>query len=265
MVHPGKGNSVSFLTYPVRLLERVPAFRWLIRALSTSIGQKLVMALTGLLLCGFLVAHLAGNLFLFVGAEAYNDYAHALHKQEMLLMVAELGLVALFLTHIGLAISTFNMNRRARTHDYKEKQSKQGLTVLPAGGASSFMFATGAVVLGFVILHVLDFTFEWRNVDGFTPFEKAIVLLKNPLTAICYALGCTALGVHLVHGFGSALQTLGLNHPKYNTFVRWMSIAFGWAIAVGFISFVLWAWNQETPQQNANTESATSTSSDEKR
>ena len=138
------GFLVRTLAVPVRVLEKVPAIGWLIRSLSTSIGQKLVMAMTGLLLCGFLVAHLAGNLFLFVGADAYNGYAHALHEKEALLMVAEVGLFALFLTHIGLAISTSTANRKARREGYVEKETKQtgfvpdpaprGLQVRPASG-----------------------------------------------------------------------------------------------------------------------------------
>ncbi len=237
------------LAVPVRLMEKVPPLRWVIRAVSSSIGQKLVMAVTGLLLCGFLVAHLAGNLLLFVGAEKYNDYAHTLHSNEGLLKVAELGLVALFFTHLGLAISTSSMNKKARKADYDAKETKQSGFILPGGGASSYMFATGAVVLGFTLLHLADFTFKishgpefYQQFEG-NEFAKAKALLQNPLTTLVYTIGCIALGVHLVHGFGSALMTLGFGHPKYKTFVRWASIAFGWVIALGFISFVLWAHN----------------------
>lgn len=222
--------------------------RWLLRAISSSIGQKLVMAVTGLLLCGFLVAHLAGNLLLFVGAEKYNNYAHTLHSNEALLLVAEIGLIVLFFTHIGLAISTAKMNKQARKTDYDGKETKQSGFILPGGGASSYMFATGAVVLGFALLHLADFTFKishgaefYEKYEG-NEFEKAKALLATPLTTLVYCVGCIALGVHLVHGFGSALTTLGFGHPKYKFFVRWASIAFGWTIALGFISFVFWAW-----------------------
>lgn len=241
---------VSALAIPVRLMEKVPGIGWIPRALSTSIGQKLVMAFTGLLLCGFLVAHLAGNLFLFVGEQAYNDYAHALHKNEALLKVAEVGLFALFVTHLGLAISTSTMNQKARGGtDYAEKDTKQGTFLIPGGGASSYMFATGAVVLGFVLLHIADFTLEMRGAEYYpmdadghlNQFAKAKKLLTNPISVIVYVIGCIALGIHLVHGFGSALQTLGLNHPKYNKLVKMASYAFGWTISIGFISFVLWA------------------------
>ena len=242
-----KEKALSFLvrtlSFPVRIMEKVPALAWIIRALSSSVGQKLVMAITGLMLCGFLVAHLGGNVFLFVGEEAYNDYAHALHKNEWLLKIAEVGLVALFFTHLGLAISTSNMNKQARKDEYLEQNSKQGMTILKGGGASSFMFATGAVVLGFVILHLIDFTFKGRGlVYPESEFEKARMLLSNPISAIIYVIGCSALAIHLVHGFGSALTTLGFSHPKYNKLVRVASLVFGWSIGLGFISFVIWSF-----------------------
>ena len=237
------------LAVPVRLMEKVPPLRWIIRAVSTSIGQKLVMAVTGLLLCGFLIAHLGGNLLLYVSAEKYNAYAHTLHSNEALLFVAEMGLIALFFTHLGLAISTSSMNKNARGSAYDEKETKQKGQILPGGGASSYMFATGAVVLGFTLLHLADFTFKishsaefYEKFEG-NEFEKAKALLQNPLTTIVYIIGCIALGVHLVHGFGSALMTLGFSHPKYKAFVHWASVGFGWVIALGFISFVLWAHN----------------------
>lgn len=231
---------VRTLSYPVRIMEKIPALAWVFRALSSSVGQKLVMAITGLMLCGFVVAHLGGNLFLFVGEQAYNDYAHALHKNEWLLVIAEVGLVALFFTHIGLAISTSNMNKQARTQSYMEQNSKQGTSIFSGGAASSYMFATGAVVLGFILVHLFDF--KWRGEYPESEFEKAKMLLSNPISAIVYIIGCAALGVHLVHGFGSALCTLGFSHPKYNKFVRVASVAFGWTIGIGFISFVLWSF-----------------------
>jgi succinate dehydrogenase / fumarate reductase cytochrome b subunit len=97
---------------------------WLIKALSSSIGKKFVMALTGLLLCGFLVVHLAGNLLLYAGPSAYNGYAHKLHSQEWLIKIAEGGLVVLFGTHILLALRTAAENRRSRRNSYQAKVSK---------------------------------------------------------------------------------------------------------------------------------------------
>lgn len=225
---------------------------WLVKALSTSVGQKFVMGITGLLLCGFLVAHLAGNFLLFVGPEAYNHYAHSLHEQEWLLKIAEGGLIALFVLHLALAVVTSRSNRKARAVDYDVSESKQGVFVVPNGGASSWMFVTGAVVLGFLILHLIDFTLEARpdlaytstaggNTTELEPYDKARMILTSPPSIGVYIIGCLFLGVHLTHGFSSAFQSLGLSHPNYDGPVKLLGMIFGWVIALGFASFVFWA------------------------
>ena len=193
---------------------------WFFRLLSSSIGQKFVMAITGLLLCGFLVVHLEGNLLLFVSAEKYNAYAHFLHSQEELLMVAETGLFALFLAHLYLAFATTWGNSQSRLDPYAMKQSK-----LPRGNLatnpSAWMFASGAVVLGFVILHLIDIKFQARpdiaylnEYDSKAPYANALAVLSNPVSRVVYTLGVIVLGFHLSHGVSSAFQSLGLNHPK---------------------------------------------------
>lgn len=216
---------------------------WLLKALSSSIGKKLVMAITGLALCGFLVVHLGGNFLLYAGAESYNHYAEALHSQKLLLPVAEVGLLALFVMHLATAIRTNLENNAARPVGYEMRQSK-----LPPSAfikpASSVMFATGIVVLLFLILHLSDFRFELRNpaVAELSPYEKARILLRDPLTAVVYIVGSCALGYHVLHGLQSSLQTLGFNHPKYQSAVKAVSTLFALVVALGFGSFPLWAW-----------------------
>lgn len=214
---------------------------WLTRAFSSSIGKKLVMAVTGLGLCGFLAVHLAGNLLLYVGAEKYDHYAHTLHAQAALLVVAEIGLLILFVGHIWLAFTTTRENNNARPVGYSVKQSKQPPSSLMAP-ASSVMFATGIVILLFLLLHLSDFRFSLRKHDGDTPFTKAVSILHDPLSASVYLVGSLVLGYHVLHGFQSAFQTLGLNHPKYTPFIKFLSLLFAITIAVGFGSFPLWAW-----------------------
>ena len=82
--------------------------------MTSSVGKKFVMGITGLLLCGFLVTHLAGNLLMLVSPDAYNGYAHALHSNELLIKFAEVGLLVLFVTHLYLAFATSRENRQAR-------------------------------------------------------------------------------------------------------------------------------------------------------
>ena len=216
---------------------------WVIKAFSSSIGKKLLLAISGLALCGFLVAHLAGNLLLYVGPEVYNRYADALHAQKILLPIAEVGLLGLFVIHLANALRTNRENREARPVGYEVRQSKQPPSAFMKP-ASSVMYGTGIVVLLFLLLHLSDFRFELRNpaVAELTPFDKAQVLLRDPLTAIVYIIGSCALGYHVSHGVQSAFQTLGVNHPKYNWLIGTVSKAFGLLVALGFGSFPLWAW-----------------------
>lgn len=208
------------------------------KALNSSLGKKFVMGITGLLLCGFLVAHLAGNFLLYVGPQAYNEYAHALHKQAALLVVAEIGLLVLFLAHVYLAFATSQQNNRARKTDYSMKQSKIPNRQM-ALRAENWMFTSGAIVLLFVLLHLADFRFELRNpaVATMEPYDKAVVILSDRITQVGYTVGCIILGVHLAHGVASAFQSLGLNHPRYRKAIQTFGALFAVVIALGFVSF----------------------------
>ncbi|MFN0053823.1 MAG: succinate dehydrogenase cytochrome b subunit [Planctomycetales bacterium] len=225
----------------MRMLEAV-GLVWLLRGISSSIGRKLIMAITGLGLCGFLAVHLAGNLLLYAGAEPYEDYAHALHAQKFLLPIAEVGLLLLFIGHLWLALTTHFKNLAARPQDYVVRQSKQPPSPLVVP-ASSVMFATGIVVLLFLLLHLSDFRFNLRkDYTGVAEFKRAVSILQDPLSAIVYAVGSLVLGVHVWHGFQSAFQTLGFNHPKYTPAIKFLSLLFAITVALGFASFPLWAW-----------------------
>ncbi|MEX2286017.1 MAG: succinate dehydrogenase cytochrome b subunit [Planctomycetaceae bacterium] len=220
--------------------------KWLVNALSTSVGKKFVMGITGLLLCGFLVVHISGNLLLYAGPAAYNDYANSLHEHEWLLAVAEVGLLLLFLAHIVLAFRTTRENRAARETGYEMKVSKKdnAREFHKLARSDSWMFVSGAVVLAFVLLHLWDFRFEARSDIAYAtmqPFEKAVAILQTPLSFSAYIVGSLFLGWHLTHGFASAFQSLGLNHPKFNPLVRWLSLLFAFAVGLGFASFPLWA------------------------
>jgi succinate dehydrogenase / fumarate reductase cytochrome b subunit len=224
------------------LIDRL-GLGWFLRLLSSSIGQKFVMGVTGLLLCGFLVAHLAGNMLLFVGEKSFNEYAHALHAQWELLAIAEAGLLLLFLVHIYLAFATTIGNLKARTNTYTLRQTKVPGRII---GANSWMFISGSVVLGFVILHLIDLRFALRSgidylVEGDpgAPFHNTVAVLSNPISRVVYFVGVIVLGVHLSHGFASAFQSLGFNHPKYTPLIRILGKIFAVVIAVGFASIVV--------------------------
>jgi succinate dehydrogenase / fumarate reductase cytochrome b subunit len=221
----------------------------LVKALSSSVGKKFVMGFTGLLLCGFLVAHLAGNLLLYIGPDAYNKYAHTLHSEPAILFGIELVLYALFVIHILLALRVSQENHSARGQGYTIKKSK--LDAAPHTTSSpvhpeAWMFTSGAIVLFFLIVHMLQFTWEkwpWSTTPaGEEPFDKAIRILSDKFTAGVYLVGVIILGVHLWHGFASAFQSLGITHPKYAALIKWVGVIFACVIAVGFASFVVFAW-----------------------
>ncbi|MBX3439805.1 MAG: succinate dehydrogenase cytochrome b subunit, partial [Planctomycetaceae bacterium] len=229
----------------------------LMNALSSSVGRKYVMGLTGLFLCLFLVIHLAGNLLLYVGPEAYNHYAHALHEQQAFLLLSQILLYGAFLLHIALSFKLSVSNAAARSVSYETKTSKRTDRVIAQIVAPEvWMFRSGAIVLLFLIIHVTDFKFElgwdfksalgWdiAATDGIEPsrYERAGVILRDLGRAVIYTLGSIVLGIHVSHGFASAFQSLGLNHPKYNGGIKRASVAFGWIVGVGFASFpVIWA------------------------
>ncbi len=216
---------------------------WLRCALSSSVGKKFLMAMTGLALCGFLVVHLAGNLLLFAGAEAYNAYAHKLHSNENLLHVASTGLALIFFTHLYLAFKLSAENRIARGRGYAEIRTKRENLIIKVR-PESWMLATGLGLLAYMILHLIDFTFEWRghlDYSGLEPFDKAVKLLNDPISIIGYLVGFAFLFAHLSHGISSAFQSLGLNHPKYNSMIKWGGLAFAGALALGNMSLVFWA------------------------
>lgn len=230
---------------PAEILSRVPGIGPVVKACCTSVGQKILMALTGLALCGFLVAHLAGNLNLFAGEEAFNGYAEKLHSLGPLLAIAETGLFGVFLVHICLAVSTTAMSRRARSSQYAEQESKQegAIPVLPGGGASNLMLITGLVLFVYLVLHVLDMKL---NIRGFESNDSKFQLVRNilsdPLTGSFYIVALVMLGVHLTHGVRSAFQSLGISHRRFNRLIEIGGVLFAWLIAVGFISLVAWAF-----------------------
>jgi succinate dehydrogenase / fumarate reductase, cytochrome b subunit len=212
---------------------------WALRLLKSSIGRKAVMAATGLLLCGFLVTHLAGNLKLYNGRTAFDDYAHWLHDQEFL-PLAEVGLLVLFVLHIYLAFVTTFENRQARQQAYAVKETKRRDGVLYTW---NWMFISGAVILGFLILHLVDMRFglrpDLKYADEAEAFRNTIAVLSSPISRIVYMVGSIFLGFHLAHGFQSAFQSLGLNHPKYTPTIKLIGILFAIVIAAGFFSLPL--------------------------
>ncbi len=182
------------------------------QALGTSIGRKLVVAVTGVLLLGFLVLHLAGNVLVFVGPVAFNAYSHALVSNP-LVYVAEAGLLALFVGHLVNGLLVTRRNRAARPIRY-QVAAKAGHTSQKSL-ASTTMIASGLVVLVFVPLHLYTFKFgpyyEAVGVPGVRDLYRLVVeVFRDPVHVAWYVLAMVVIGGHLWHGFGSAFESLGV-------------------------------------------------------
>ncbi|MDE2142068.1 MAG: succinate dehydrogenase cytochrome b subunit [Elusimicrobia bacterium] len=202
--------------------------------LESSIGKKIMVALAGLLLCGFLITHLAGNLLLFVGGPAFNRYAQMLESNP-LLPLAEGGLFVLFLIHIALSVRARMINMAARPVAYQTSSDKGGRTP-----GSRTMAVSGSLILLFIIIHVATIKYQVGGAKGPDLFAHVTTWFANPLYAGFYVLALIGVGLHLSHGVQSAFQTLGVNHPRYTPLIRKAGIAFAALIALAFASMPLY-------------------------
>ena len=189
-----------------------------LRMLGSSVGNKLLLGLTGLALFGFLIVHLAGNLLAFIGGESYNEHAHALISNP-LIIPAELGLVAIFLTHIYKAIVNYRQNRAARPVAYGVKKWAGGPSRKSV--ASTTMIWTGLSVLLFVVIHLKLFKYGPVYQEAGTGHRDLFRLLiddfRNPGIVTGYVLAMFLLGLHLRHGISSSIQSLGLMPDSWTT------------------------------------------------
>ena len=194
--------------------------------LSSSIGKKQFVAISGLLLVGFVLSHLAGNLLMLKSPEAFNAYAEYL-AHHPLLIPAEIGLAVLFLGHILMGLKVSFENKSARPEGYVGKESEGGRTL-----GSSTMKYTGLLTLVFLCLHI--FTFKFKHPEEMGLFEHTLTYFKLPLYTAFYVFALLSLGVHLSHGFKSAFQTFGVNHPKYTPVINGAGILLSIAVTTGF-------------------------------
>jgi succinate dehydrogenase / fumarate reductase, cytochrome b subunit len=191
---------------------------WFVRFLTSSIGKKLIMASSGLLLFLFLCTHAAGNATIFMSSEVFQSYADELHSHPLIVLVFSLCLLAVFLVHIVVGLYLFNENRAVSTSRYAvcTRVVKNSL-------ASETMPYTGLFLLLFVVIHVFGFTFSPKTVPISVTVKE---LLGNFFYALFYIVAFAALFIHLSHGFWSMLQTFGFNHPRYNELIARLTIIF---------------------------------------
>lgn len=227
---------------------------WFKRVFVSTVGSKYVVAVTGLLLTGFVIVHMIGNLQVFAGQDAVNRYAQFLKDMGALLWVARIGLLLIFLTHVIWAVRLSIKARKARPVPYVYKDTVQ------ASLSSRTMIYTGLVILAFLIFHIAHFTLgavkgaevkpgvvvnylELRDAMGrHDVYSMVIYGFRDPVVSVLYLIAQALLFMHLGHGVQSTFQSLGINGPRWNTALRML----GWTVALivvgGNFAIVLGVW-----------------------
>jgi succinate dehydrogenase / fumarate reductase, cytochrome b subunit len=203
--------------------------RWLVEFMDSSIGRKIRVAVTGILLMAYLVIHLSANLAVLGGPETFNKTAAFMESLPGLAAV-ELALLLIFAYHIATAIYVTVQNNTARTQSYAVTRRAGGST---AGSVT--MIFSGMLLLAFLIVHVYAFRFSDRS----DFYQMDVRNLSNKPMALFYLAALGALLLHLSHGFQSAFRTLGLSHPNYTPTINLVGWIFSLAISGGFAVIVI--------------------------
>jgi len=226
-------------TQPVRRVRRDGPL--LLRFYSTAVGKKWVMAITGVGIMLFVLAHMIGNLKLFISKEEMNLYGEALRDlgghlvpRTTLLWLLRIGLIAMFALHIVAAAQLTVANRRARPAQYQSKRD-----YVATDYAARTMRWTGVIVALFVLFHLADLTWGNANPDFVRgdPYNNLVASFERVPVAIVYVVANVALALHLYHGSWSIFQSMGINNPRYNRARRGFAIGFAGVVLAGNLTF----------------------------
>lgn len=216
---------------------------WLANLYRSAVGKKAVMAVTGLILFGFVFVHMVGNLKLYLGPEHLNEYAEALRTiltpifpREGVLWIARIVLLVAVVFHIHCAYALTMMNREARPVAYRDRD------FVKASYASRTMRWGGVIILLFIIYHLLHLTLGVVQRDTFVPgdvYHNVVSGFRVWWIAGFYILANLALGLHLYHGVESLFSSLGVTHKRFENWRRMFATVFAVLITVGNVSFPL--------------------------
>ncbi len=214
-----------------------------LKALSTSVGSKYLVALTGLSLVGFLTAHLAGNLLILLGPEKFNGYGHALISNP-LVIPAELGLIGLLLLHIFKALRHVLLGRTARPQAYTRKVWA-GAPSRKSWGSTT-MLVSGIILLVFLVSHIatLKFGADYPSAEpGVRDLYRLVVeVFHSPGIVAFYVVAMVVIGLHLRHGISSAFQSLGLMTPGWTASILAIGLWLSVILAGGFALIPVWVY-----------------------
>ena len=213
------------------------------RVFSSSVGTKLLIGLTGLLLFGFLITHLAGNLLVLAGQDTFNAYSHALVSNPLVLP-AEIALLLIFVLHIYKTVVMWTKNRLARPTPYEEKKwagykSRKSVS-------STTMIWTGLITLVFVVVHLAQMKYGAMYQIGDPPirdlYRTEVDVFSSPVWVGVYVVCMVLIGFHLRHGISSAFQSLGVDHPVYTKRLVVVGTIVAILMAAGFAIIPVWVY-----------------------
>ncbi len=211
---------------------------------SSSIGKKYIMGIAGLIWTGFVAGHMAGNLFIFAGAETFNKYGHAIVSNKALLYGTEIVLLSALFVHVFLAINLTLANKKAKPSKYAMGANEEKRSTL----ASRTMAVHGSVILAFIIYHLITFKYGphyWIEYDGekMRDLHRLVIeVFANPAYVFGYVICLILLGIHLRHGAWSVFQSFGINHPRYTPLLKCFAVGYAVVVAGGFISQPLYVY-----------------------
>lgn len=207
--------------------------------IETSIGKKLIMATTGLLLCGYLIMHVIGNLFLYAGEEAFNQYVEALSSLKPVVRFIEVILALIFLLHIINSLRLTWQNWRAKPTKYNTLKAGE---VSPL--SSRFMGVTGSVIFIFLVVHLRTFWYTFQVQHGEANYYQIVTGSSagfgSGIITWLYLVAMFLLGFHLKHGFESAFQTFGIRYNKFGTLIQIIAAVFWLFIPLIFASMPIY-------------------------
>ena len=207
------------------------------KAFSSSIGSKFLIALTGLFLLVFLIAHLAGNLLFIAGPEAFNEYSHKLISNP-LVYVAELGLLVIFVVHIAKTVGLVAGSYSARPERYAKKRwARTKNDRSRKSVSSSTMILTGTITLLFVVTHLATFKFGtyYETPEGIRDlYRLQLAVFSNPGYVAFYVVAMGVIVFHLWHGASSAMQSLGVNSPTWTPRLQLIGRGLAVILGIGF-------------------------------
>lgn len=197
--------------------------------LDTTVGKKAALAVSGIILFGFVIGHMLGNLQVMLGADAYNSYAAGIKSKPLLLWGVRAVLLAALLVHTVIVLELYGKTIAARPVAYKVKKH------IATSYAAMMMKYTGPVLLVYIIFHIAHFTYPGVSFGDYDPiagdvYANFVNAFRVPWVVAVYVIANLMLGMHLYHGAFSMLQSVGLSHPRYNNRVK--NVARGLAFLV---------------------------------